>query len=60
MRWLNFACFWLWQFPLAYGLAIGLGWGPAGVYWAIAIAFSTLGVAGAVVFKQGRWKSKVV
>jgi putative MATE family efflux protein len=58
--WLNFACFWLWQIPLAYGLAIGLGWGPAGVYWAITIAFSTLGVAGAVVFKQGRWKSKVV
>ncbi len=58
--WLNFACFWLWQIPLAYGLAIGLGWGPVGVYWAITIAFSTLGIASGLVFRRGRWKTKRV
>ena len=58
--WINFACFWLWQMPLAYWLAISAGMGPSGVYWAVMIAFSTLAVVSAVVFNRGRWKQQVV
>lgn len=58
--WLNFCCFWLWQIPLAYFLAIHLGWGPAGVYWAMTIAFSTFGLVSALVFRRGRWKTSKV
>jgi Na+-driven multidrug efflux pump len=58
--WINFACFWVWQIPLAWWLAIGLGWGPRGVYAAITIAFSTLAVMSAFVFRQGGWKTKAV
>jgi putative MATE family efflux protein len=58
--WLNFGCFWLWQIPLAYFLALHLGWGPTGVYWAITIAFSTSGLASAVMFRRGSWKKSVV
>lgn len=58
--WLNFACFWCWQIPLAWGLAIGLGWGLVGVFWAMTIAFSTLGLLGAIAFRRGTWKLKVV
>lgn len=58
--WLNFGCFWLWQIPLAWLLAIQLGWGPAGVYWAVTIAFSTFAVVSALVFRRGMWKGKKV
>jgi Na+-driven multidrug efflux pump len=58
--WLNLFVFWLWEIPLAYLLAKVLGWGPRGVFLAITIAFSTLAVASAVLFRRGRWKSKKV
>jgi Na+-driven multidrug efflux pump len=53
-------CFWLWEIPLAYALAIWLRLGPHGVYLAITIAFSTLAVVSAVLFRRGRWKTRVV
>jgi len=58
--WLNLFCFWLWEIPLAYVLAGHFGLGPQGVAWAVTIAFSTLAVASAVLFRRGRWKLKVV
>jgi putative MATE family efflux protein len=57
---LNLVCFWLWEIPLAYALAIGLGMGPHGVFLAITIAFSTFTAFAAVMFRRGTWKSKVV
>src|SRR5215472_2904393 len=38
--WLNVLCFWGLELPLAYFLSIPMGWGPAGVFTAITIAFS--------------------
>jgi Na+-driven multidrug efflux pump len=58
--WINIACFWVWQLPLAYGLALGVGMGPSGVYWAVMIAFSTLALVSAVIFKRGHWKRQQV
>jgi MATE family, multidrug efflux pump len=58
--WLNLFVFWLWEIPLAYILANVLGWGPRGVFIAITVAFSTLAVASAAVFRRGRWKLKKV
>lgn len=57
---LNFVIFWLWEIPLAYVLAVKAGLGPRGIFIAIAIAFSTMAVASAVLFRRGRWKLKVV
>jgi putative MATE family efflux protein len=57
---INFFVFWLWEIPLAYLLAVRLGLGPRGVFFAIAIAFSTLAVAGGVLFRRGKWKEKKV
>jgi putative MATE family efflux protein len=57
---LNFFVFWCWEIPLAYVLAIRLGFGPRGIYVAMTIAFSTLAVAGALVFRRGTWKTKRV
>jgi putative MATE family efflux protein len=58
--WINLACFWMWQMPLAYALALASGWGPSGVYWAVMIAFSTLAVISTIVFRRGMWKTRQV
>jgi putative MATE family efflux protein len=56
--WLNLFCFWFWEIPLAWVLARHFNLGPQGVAWAVTIAFSTLAVASAVLFRRGRWKTK--
>jgi putative MATE family efflux protein len=58
--WLNLFVFWLWEIPLAYALAIVLDMGPRGVFVAITVAYSTLAVLSAWLFKKGRWKTRVV
>jgi Na+-driven multidrug efflux pump len=58
--WLNLGCFWVWQIPLAWLLAIQLGMGPTGVFIAMTVAFSTLAVAGGLMFRRGRWKTRIV
>jgi Na+-driven multidrug efflux pump len=57
---LNVVVFWLWEIPIAYVLAKVLGFGPRGVYLAVAVAFSTLAVVSAVLFRRGKWKSRTV
>lgn len=57
---LNLFVFWLWEIPLAYVLAVPLGMGPNGVFLAITVAFSTMAVASALMFRRGRWKTRVV
>jgi len=57
---LNLFCFWLGEVPLAWLLARALGWGPRGAFLAVALAFAALGVASVLVFRRGRWKTRVV
>jgi putative MATE family efflux protein len=58
--WINLGCFWLWQIPLAWLLALNLGMGPRGVFIAMTVAFSTLAVVSGVVFRLGWWKTRRV
>jgi putative MATE family efflux protein len=57
---INLFVFWLWEIPLAYLLAITFGLGPHGVFLAVTIAFSTLAIVSAYIFRKGRWKAKVL
>lgn len=57
---INLFVFWLWELPLAYVLAIVFGIGPRGAFLAIMIAFSTLAIVSALVFRRGKWKAKAV
>jgi Na+-driven multidrug efflux pump len=57
---LNLFVFWCWEIPLGFVLAKTAGFGPNGIYLAIAIAFSTYAIAGGAVFKRGTWKLKRV
>ncbi len=54
---INLIAFWLYQLPLAYLLAIVLGWGAKGVFIAITTAEVLLAVIAIVWFKKGNWKS---
>jgi putative MATE family efflux protein len=58
--WINIFCYWLFQIPLAFGLAIGLDLGPLGVFLAITIAESAVAVVGILAFRRGAWKERVV
>ncbi len=53
---MNFFCFWLFEVPLAYVLAINLEFGPKGIFAAIAIASSVWAVVSIIIFRKGKWK----
>jgi putative MATE family efflux protein len=55
---LNLVIFWLFEIPLAYTLARTLGWGPRGVFWAIAVSFSALALVSVALFRRGTWKTR--
>ncbi len=55
---INVFCCWLGEIPIAYILARPLGLGPIGVFLAVPIAFSSMAVVSAIVFRRGRWKLK--
>lgn len=58
--WINLGCFWLWQIPLAWLLAIHFAMGPQGVFIAMTVAFSTLAVVSGFIFRRGGWKTTKV
>ena len=57
---INFFCYWMFQIPLAYFLAVRIDMGPRGVFWAIAVAEAVLTITGALVFSRGGWKLRKV
>lgn len=57
---INFIAYWLWQIPFAWYAAHQLGWGPTGVFVAIATAETMLAILAIAAFRRGKWKTKVV
>jgi len=57
---INLFVFWLWEIPLAWWLSVQAGLGPRGVFIALTVAYSTLAVVTALLFRRGRWKAKKV
>jgi putative MATE family efflux protein len=57
---INLACYWLFQIPLAWALARSLGLGPRGVFLAITISESLIAVVGMLAFRRGSWKTRTV
>jgi len=58
--WINLACYWLWQLPVAWYLALPFGLGPTGVLLSIASAESLVGIVGIIAFRRGRWRERKV
>jgi putative MATE family efflux protein len=57
---INLFCYWLFEIPLAYVLAIQAGLGANGVFLAITIAESTIAVVGILAFRRGRWRERKI
>ncbi|HXB91230.1 MAG TPA: MATE family efflux transporter [Puia sp.] len=53
---INLFCFWAFQIPLAYALAIVLDLGPTGVFIAILLTETAVMVTSWILFRKGRWK----
>jgi putative MATE family efflux protein len=58
--WINLSCLWLFEIPVAWLLAEYFNAGATGVFIAIPIAFSSLAIVSALVFRRGRWKLQQV
>ena len=56
----NFFGYWLLEIPLAYWLAIRLGIETSGVYWSIVVAEAAIAVASVLLFRQGKWKQRMI
>ncbi len=54
---INFICFWMFQLPFAYLIAITLDFGPVGVFWAITLAEILIAVIAILWFRRGKWKT---
>jgi Na+-driven multidrug efflux pump len=50
----------MFEIPLAYILGRTLGYGPPGIFWAMAVAFSVMSMVSAWLFRRGTWKLKRV
>ena len=57
---INVFCYWLFQLPLAYVLAMSFGLGAQGVFLAITFAESVLAVISIFFFRLGRWKERQI
>lgn len=57
---INIFCFWLWEIPLGWVLAMVFDFGPNGIFTAIMVAFSTLAVVSGLLFRKGKWKEASV
>ncbi len=57
---INFFCYWLFQIPLAYVLAVPAGIGAKGAFAAITIAESIITIVGVTVFRRGKWKMQKI
>jgi putative MATE family efflux protein len=53
---INLFCFWGFQIPIAYLMAITFRLGPKGVFLAIIIAETTITIVAFVLFRKGSWK----
>ncbi|MGM0580617.1 MAG: MATE family efflux transporter [Bacteroidota bacterium] len=54
---INLVFFWLIQIPLAYFLAISMNWGHSGVFWAVFISETSVGLFTLWLFTRGKWKT---
>ncbi len=53
---INLVFFWLLQIPLAYWLALHLDWAHTGVFWAVFISETSVGLFTLWLFNKGKWK----
>lgn len=58
--WINVVFFWLIQIPLAWLLALHLDYRQSGVFWAVFVSETSVGLFTLWLFSRGRWKTAQV
>ncbi len=53
---INFFCFWVFQLPFAYLMAMVFDWGAMGVFLSITFAEVLIAIIGVLWFRKGTWK----
>ncbi len=53
---INFFCFWIFQIPFAYFLAMGLDFKSTGAFIAIPVAETSIALISWYFFYRGKWK----
>jgi len=53
---INIVFFWLIQIPLSYLLAVQAGWEHSGIFWAVFISETSVGLFTLWLFSRGKWK----
>lgn len=53
---INILMFWVLEIPIAWYLAMYLGWGASGVFWSVAMCHSLHALVSVYIFKKGWWK----
>jgi Na+-driven multidrug efflux pump len=53
---INIVFFWLFQIPLSFFLSKILGFNYSGVFWAIFVSETSVGLFTLWLFKKGKWK----
>ncbi|MBW8824520.1 MAG: MATE family efflux transporter [Xanthomonadales bacterium] len=57
---INLVFFWLIQIPLAWLLALHFGWRETGVFWAVFVSETSVGLFTLWLFSRGSWKTAKV
>lgn len=57
---INLVFFWLIEIPLSYIMAKTLEMGTTGIFWAIFIAETSVGLYTLWIFRKGKWKKAVI
>ncbi len=57
---INIGVFWIFELPLAWGLARYTSLGPQAVFVSVLAAYSLLAAVSAVAFRAGRWRTTTV
>ena len=58
--WINVVFFWMIQIPLAWLLALHMQLGHTGVFWAVFVSETSVGLFTLWLFSRGRWKTAQV
>jgi Na+-driven multidrug efflux pump len=57
---INLICFWFFQIPLAYLLAMGFDYNSTGAFLAIPLAETLIALIAWYYFRKGKWKEVTI
>ncbi|MES2523008.1 MAG: MATE family efflux transporter [Gemmatimonadota bacterium] len=58
--WINIGVFWLFEIPLAVGLALLTPMGSHAVFVSVLVAYTMLAVVSTILFRRGKWRGRAV